>query len=111
MRGNVAAEGAGIALTGGSRLTARQCWLAGNAPAGMASASGSGSHATGAAAGADLLLLDGANSAAYFEPLPEAGELSGGSVVLLGCCLCGHHVIALQGVFKTAATQQVASGN
>lgn len=77
MRSNGAAEGAGIALAGGSRLTARQCQLGGNALA------GDGADGTaGAAAGADLLLLDADNSAAYLDPLPGAGELSGEAAAL-----------------------------
>ncbi|KAL4424301.1 hypothetical protein ABPG75_001602 [Micractinium tetrahymenae] len=81
VHGNSAAEGAGIALAGGSRLTARQSQLAGNVLAasagGAAGSDGSTERvAAAAAAGADLLLLDGDNSAAYLEPLPAAGELS-----------------------------------
>ncbi|EFN53548.1 hypothetical protein CHLNCDRAFT_53713 [Chlorella variabilis] len=65
--GNAAAEGGGVSLSGGSRLTASRCRLGGNRLAG-----GGG----GPGAGADLLLTDGEHSAAYLEPLPEAGELS-----------------------------------
>ncbi|KAL4442679.1 hypothetical protein ABPG77_006673 [Micractinium sp. CCAP 211/92] len=76
---NSAAEGGGIALAGGSRLTARKSQLGSNALAGARGAGAGGNSASdvaGAAAGADLLLLDADNSAAYLEPLPEAGALS-----------------------------------
>lgn len=87
VRDNTAAEGAGVALSGGSRLTASHSELGGNrllAGGGSeAAAAAAGSNSLGAPGqGADLLLTDGGNSAAYLDPLPEAGQLSGE----LDCC-------------------------
>lgn len=63
---NVAAEGAGVCLAGGSRLSASRSQLGGNRLGGSSEA-----------AGADVLLASGDENAAYVEPLPAAGELSG----------------------------------
>ena len=71
VRDNTAVEGAGVCLAGGSRLTASRSQLGGNHLA------SSGDEHPEAAAGADLLLADGGNSAAYLEPMPQDGELSG----------------------------------
>lgn len=67
VRDNEAAEGGGVCLAAGSRLTAARSQLGGNRQSG-------GSDAVGA----DLLLVDGEESAAYMEPLPAAEQLSGG---------------------------------
>ncbi|KAI3424151.1 hypothetical protein D9Q98_009511 [Chlorella vulgaris] len=67
VQGNRAGEGAGISLSGGSRLTATGCSLGGNLLLGSSE---------GPEAGADLLVVDGDNSAAYLDPLPEHGEVS-----------------------------------
>ena len=74
LSGNTAAEGGGIYLSGGSRLTASACQLGGNRLA-----SASNSLAARRTAGADLAAADGqGNSVAYLEPLPAEGELAGG---------------------------------
>ena len=69
--GNSAAEGGGVCLAGGSRLEATRSRLAGNR------LTAGGAAAASAMAGADLLVVDPHTSAAYFQPLPAAGELSG----------------------------------
>ncbi|PSC74203.1 root cap family [Micractinium conductrix] len=68
--GNSAAEGGGVCLAGGSRLEATRSRLAGNR------LTAGGAAAASAMAGADLLVVDPHTSAAYFQPLPAAGELS-----------------------------------
>ena len=66
VRENVAAEGAGVCLVGGSRLSASRSQLGGNRLSGSSEA-----------AGTDILLAGVDENAAYMEPLPAAGELSG----------------------------------
>lgn len=97
---NSATEGGGIALAGGSRLTARESQLGGNALAGASGHGGTtAGDLAGAATGADLLLLDADNSAAYVEPLPEAGALLGEAAALFWCCFPAHTSL-LQGARK-----------
>lgn len=72
VQGNAATEGGGVALAGGSRLTASRALLAGNR---LMSSSDSADLA--AAAGADLLFVDGTNSEALLDPLPTPGQMSG----------------------------------
>lgn len=65
VRDNMAAQGGGISLAGSSRLTASLSEFGGNR---VSSVDG---------VGADLLLADGDDSAAYLDPVPEEGQLSG----------------------------------
>lgn len=74
VRDNEAAEGGGVCLAAGSRLSASRSHLGSNRGSGSSSA-----------AGADLLLADGDGSAAYMEPLPAADELSGGWHAPVAC--------------------------
>jgi hypothetical protein len=79
---NTAAEGGGIALAGGSRLTASDARLHGNQLS-------AGSQDMGA--GVDLLLADGEHSAAWLEPLPQPGQLSGGVMSTARVTVRGTH--------------------
>lgn len=96
VQGNTAAEGGGVTLAGGSRLTASRAQLSGNRLAG-----GSGDSAElAAAAGADLLLEDGANSEAALDPLPAPGQLSGACCGLLRACRHGYRSALFLGTWR-----------